>query len=114
MMLKKLHGCEEADSLAIKVHEDGRERFWFPGRPDPNGLRCYCVVFNDMSFNEIIAMTPKQAMMLEFAHGADIEISDWTEEFNLQPHMLEEHDTVYGSFATKHKYEDVLAYKKSI
>ena len=121
MMLKRLQGCVVAskglktfrDAGYTRVQKDGNETVWFRnGIPDPEGRRCYCVVFQDMSLNDIVIMTKQQAFMLELKHGENIVISDWTIIFNKRPDMLKElTKPKYGACITEGvTYEDIYNY----
>ena len=40
--------------VTTRIHDDGRRIVYFKsGKQDPKGRRCYCVVFNDMSLNDV-------------------------------------------------------------
>lgn len=86
------------DAGLTKVQPNGNEQFYVhSATPDPQGRRCYCVVAQDMSFNDVVVMTPQQRMMVELKFGHRIDIEDWTEIFNIQPDMLTEfHGNKYG------------------
>lgn len=104
-------------NITTRIHPDGREIVYFKNSiPDPNGRRCYCVVFNDMSLNDIMCLTPKQAMMLKIAKGDEISIADWTDFYNITPHMVENlPDKKYGvSMQCKYTFEDVLRHKSNV
>ena len=99
------------------MQPDGNENMWFKdAQPDPDGRRCYCVVFSDMSLNDVVVMTAKQAFLLEIKHGDKIVIADWTETFNIQPHMFDElGPDKYGiDLTNKFTFEDVYNYNSHI
>lgn len=94
-----------------KVTPDGKEQFYIhDAKPDPDGRRCYCVVAQDMSFNDVVVMTPKQMVLAKLKFGDFITIADWTESFNMQPYMLEEfHGEKYGAVTMQRlTYEDLM------
>jgi hypothetical protein len=103
--------------VRTKVHFDGNRYVHFDSKyKDPKGRRCYAVVFNDLSLNDIMCLTPKQVMMLKIAKGDQIDIKDWTEFYGITPDMVENMEpTKYGvSMQCKHTFEEVLAHKGSI
>lgn len=100
------------DAGLTKVQSNGKEQFYVQNAvQDPHGRRCYCVVAQDMSFNDIVVMTPQQKMMVVMKFGDYLEIADWTETFNMQPYMLEElKGTKYGvKTDEKITYEDLMS-----
>jgi hypothetical protein len=104
-------------SVTTEIHEDGNRYVHFNSLyKDPEGRRCYCVVFNDLSLNDIMCLTPKQVMMLKIAKGNDISIKDWTEFYGITPDMVENLEpTKYGvSMQCKYTFEDVLGHKSNI
>ncbi len=104
-------------SYTTKVHDDGREIIHFTGgKQDPDGRRCYCVIFNDMSLNDVMCLTPNQVMMLQIAKGDQISITDWTEFYGMTPNMVEDmEDTKYGvSMQCQYTFNDVLRHNSSI
>ena len=104
-------------SVTLKEHDDGNKYVHFANaKPDPKGRRCYCVVFNDMSLNDVMCLTPKQVMMLKLAKGDQISITDWTDFYGMTPDMIENMEpTKYGaSMQCKYTFEDVLRHKTSI
>ena len=104
-------------NVTTRIHPDGKEIVFFKNSiPDANGRRCYCVVFTDMSLNDVMCLTPKQVFMLQITHGNNIQITDWTDFYGITPHMIENMpDTKYGvSMQCKYSYEDVLRHKISV
>ena len=73
--------------------------------------RCYCVVATDMRFNDVVAMTPQEMMMVQLKFGERLDIADWTETFNLQPEQLTEFKgEKYGVETTQRlTYEDLMS-----
>ena len=71
-------------NVTTRIHPDGKEIVFFKNSiPDANGRRCYCVVFTDMSLNDVMCLTPKQVFMLKLTHGDKIEITDWTDFYDM-------------------------------
>ena len=104
-------------NVTLKEHNDGNTYVHFANaKADPIGRRCYCVVFNDMSLNDVMCLTPKQVMMLKLAKGDEISITDWTEFYGMTPDMVENMEpTKYGaSMQCQYTFEDVLGHKSSI
>lgn len=104
-------------NVTLKEHNDGNTYVHFANaKPDPKGRRCYCVIFNDMSLNDVMCLTPNQVMMLKIAKGDEISITDWTEFYGITPDMVENMEpTKYGvSMQCKYRFEEVLAHKGSI
>ena len=105
------------DAGYTKVQPNGDETIWFRhGESDPDGRRCYCVVFGDMQINDVVIMTAKQAFLLELKHADKIVIADWTEMFNMQPHMLDElGPNKYGiELKCEYTFEDVYNYNSCV
>ncbi len=62
-----------------------------------NAKRCYCVVAQDMRFNDVVVMTPQEMTLVQLKFGDKLVIADWTETLNIQPNMLKEFNgTKYG------------------
>ena len=100
-----------------KIQKNGKETVWFAhNQPDPKGRRCYCVVFQDMSVNDLIVMTEKQAFMLKLKHGDKITIADWTDMFNMQPDMIENMPPhKYGiSISPTKTFEDIYTHTSTV
>ena len=100
------------DAGLTKVQPNGNEQFYVhDATPDPYGRRCYCVVATDMRFNDVVVMTPQQKLMVELKFGERLDITDWTETFNMQPYMLEElKGTKYGvQTDSRLTYEDLMS-----
>tara|TARA_R110002153_G_scaffold218577_2_gene370996 strand:- start:110 stop:373 length:264 start_codon:yes stop_codon:yes gene_type:complete len=55
-----------------------------------NAKRCYCVVAQDMRFNDVVTMTPQEMTMVQLKFGDRLVIADWTETFNIQPDQLDQ------------------------
>ena len=103
--------------VTTRIHDDGRQIVYFKSdKQDPRGRRCYCVVFNDMSLNDVMCLTPNQVMMLQIAKGDEISITDWTEFYGMTPDMVENMEpTKYGaSMQCQYTFEDVLRHKSSV
>ena len=104
-------------NVILKEHSDGNKYVHFANaKVDPKGRCCYCVIFNDMSLNDVMCLTPNQVMMLQLAKGSEISITDWTEFYGMTPDMIENMEpTKYGaSMQCQYTFEDVLRHKTSI
>jgi hypothetical protein len=64
-----------------------------------------------MRFNDVVAMTPQEMMMVQLKFGERLDIADWTETFNLQPEQLTEFKgEKYGVETTQRlTYEDLMS-----
>lgn len=83
-----------------KTQPDGSERFYIQhAEADPNGRRVYCVVADDMSFNDLVALSPKEKMLVDIKFAGKLLWEDWTSAFNIQPdHLLRcNNDHKYGA-----------------
>ena len=88
------------DAGLTKVQPNGNEQFFINNAvPDAEGRRVYCCVAEDMTLNDLVALTPNQKMMCDLKFGAKLLWEDWTEAFNIQPSHLEETemDHMYGA-----------------
>ena len=87
-----------------KTQPDGSERFYIQNaEQDPVGRRVWCVIAVDMTFNDLVALTKKEKLLVDLKFGGTLTWEDWTEAFNIQPYMLEKiaQDHYYG--ASLHK-----------
>ena len=73
-----------------KTQPDGSERFFIQNaKQDPQGRRVWCVIADDMSFNDLVALSPNEKLLVDLKFGDALTWEDWTEAFNIQPYMLE-------------------------
>jgi len=99
------------DAGMTKVQSNGNETFWCKDqKSDPDGKRCYCVVTQNMTLNEVVCMTPKQAMWIKLKYADAIEVADWTDTFNIHPDTLRKlPDPLYGkSLQNEVTFEDIM------
>jgi hypothetical protein len=59
--------------------------------------RCWCVIFADMTLNDIVCATESEIFLLRLKYGARCVISDWTEKYGLTPEMLRSNDEYLGT-----------------
>ena len=69
--------------------------------------RCWCVIFADMTLNDVVCGTEHEMFLLKFKYGDRIVISDWTERYGLTPSMLKENDEYLGTDGEIITFEDV-------
>lgn len=78
------------DAGLTKTQPDGSERFFIQNaKQDPEGRRVWCVIADDMSFNDLVALTPNEKLLVDLKWGNKLSWKDWTLAYNIQPYMLE-------------------------
>jgi hypothetical protein len=73
-------------------------RVYFNSGEDTSVLktRCWCVIFADMTLNDIVCATESEIFLLRLKYGERCVISDWTERYGLTPEMLRSNDEYLG------------------
>lgn len=105
---KSLRECMSLEKFKAagltKTQPDGSERFYIQNaKQDPEGRRVWCVIADDMTFNDLVALSPKEKLLVDLKFGGTLTWEDWTEAFNIQPYMLEEIAKEHYYGASLHK-----------
>ena len=59
--------------------------------------RCWCVIFADMTLNDIVCATESEIFLLRLKYGERCVVSDWTTKYGLTPEMLRSNDEYLGT-----------------
>jgi len=59
--------------------------------------RCWCVIFADMTLNDVVVANGGEMLLLKLKYGDRIVISDWTSKYGLTPAMLRSNDEYLGT-----------------